>query len=361
MCDPRYTQLAEILVQKCIKTQPGDHVWIRAISPESLPLAREVYKQVVLAKAHPLYDIHDDSVAHFFYKYATPEQLNHKPDVTEFLAQKADKTITIVGEANKRELAETDPKKMMERSKLMRPVKDIIMRKPWVLTYVPTAAMAQDANMSQDDFEDFYFGATNRDWQEIQDNMQRCAEFLTNVQDLHIVGQDTDLHLSAANRTWIYDDWKANMPGGEVFTSPVADSVEGTIYFNYPLLYQSKIIRDIRFTFERGRIVDATASENQAMLDEILSTDEDARRLGEVAFGGNPGIRRYMYSVLFDEKMAGTLHCAIGQGFPECGGETQSAIHMDIVKDMTSPGSKVLVDGKEFLVDGKFVFSNKKQ
>lgn len=352
MRDSRYTQLAEILVKECISTKAGEHIWIRTISAEAMPLAREVYKQIILAKAFPIYDISDDQVGSFFYKYANPDQLNHHPDVMEFIAKLADKTITLVGEANKRELSETDPKKILERSKLMRPVKEVIMKKPWVLTYVPTPGMAQDAGMSLDDFEDFYFGATNRDWSEIQENMRVCAEFLDNAKDIHILGHKTDLHLSASGRKWIFDDWKANMPGGEVFTSPVADSVEGTIYFNYPLLYQSKLIRDISFTFEKGRIVQASASENQEMLENILDTDPDARRLGEVAFGGNPGIRKYMYSVLFDEKMAGTLHCAIGQGFAECGGETQSAIHMDIVKDMTSPGSKVLVDGKEFMVDG---------
>lgn len=355
MRDPRYTQLAEILVRKCVETKPGEHIWVRALSPAALPLAREVYKQIVLAQAHPIYDLHDDAVSSFFYKHATADQLNHKPDVMEFIATLADKTITIVGEANKRELSETDPKKILERSKLLRPVKDIIMAKPWVLTYVPTAGMAQDASMSEDDFEDFYFGATNRDWSQIEKQMQTCAEFLTDAKDLHIQGQKTDLHMNTKGRTWIYDDWKANMPGGEVFTSPIADSVEGTIYFSYPLLYQSKLIRDITFTFERGVIISASASENQALLDDILNTDTDARRLGEVAFGGNPGIQRYMYSVLFDEKMAGTLHCAIGQGFAECGGETKSAIHMDIVKDMTQAGSRVTVDGRDFLVDGKIL------
>lgn len=360
MRDPRYTQLAEILVRKCIETQPGEHIWIRALSPAAMPLAREVYKQVVLAQAYPLYDLQDDAVSSFFFKHATGDQLNHNPDVMEFIAKLADKTITIVGEANKRELSETDPKKLLERSKLLRPVKDIIMAKPWVLTYVPTAGMAQDASMSLDDFEDFYFGATNRDWSDIQHEMEVCAEFVTNAKDLHIQGDRTDLHMSVAGRKWIADDWKANMPGGEVFTSPVADSVEGTIYFSYPLLYQSKLIRDISLTFERGRIVKASATENLDMLENILDTDSDARRLGEVAFGGNPGIRRYMYSVLFDEKMAGTLHCAIGQGFAECGGETHSAIHMDIVKDMTLPGSRVQVDGKDFLVDGKIIPLQKK-
>lgn len=355
MRDIRYTQLAEILVKQCVETQPGDHVWIRATSIEALPLAREVYKQVVQANAYPLYDVSDDQVSNYFYKYATPEQLNHKPDVMEFMAKLADKTITIVGEANKRELSGADPKKLLERSKLIRPVKEIIMNKPWVLTYVPTHGMAQDANLSFDDFEDFYFGSTNRDWKEVENRMKAYANFLTDSKEVHYVGEKTDLRYSVVGRKWIYDDWKANMPGGEVFTSPIADSVEGDIYFNYPLLYQGKLIRDIQLHFEKGIVTQASATENEDFLLKILDTDTDSRKFGEVAIGGNPGITNYMYSMLFDEKMQGTIHCALGQGFTECGGETKSAIHMDIVKDMTAKGSRITVDGKDFLVDGKIL------
>lgn len=355
MIDPRYQELAKILVRQCVETKANEHIWIRALSLESVPLAREVYREVVLAGAHPLYDLNDSHLAPFFYKHATGEQLNHRPDVMEFMANLADKTITIVGEANKRELSGTDPKKILDRSRLIRPVKDIIMNKPWVLTYVPTPGMAQDADMSQDEFEDFYFTATNRNWQKMQDRMQCFAEFFTDAKDIHIVGDRTDLHLSVTGKKWIFDDWKANMPGGEVFTSPVRDSVEGTIYFNYPLIYQGKLMRDITLTFEQGRVVKATATENEAYLHQILDTDADARYLGEFALGGNPGIARYMYSVLFDEKMEGTLHCALGQGFTECGGETQSAVHMDIVKEMRTPGSSITVDGKAFSKDGKIL------
>jgi aminopeptidase len=355
MRDLRYQQLAEILVKQCVEVQPGEHVWIRAISTEALPLAREVYRQVILEQAHPLYDINDDQVASFFYKHASANQLNHKPDVMEFYANKADKTITIVGEANKRELASTDPKKLIERSKLTRALKDVIMSKPWVLTYVPTHGMAQDANMSLEEFEEFFFTATNRDWQEVEDRMQRYADFLSDAKDIHVVGDRTDLHYSVVGRKWIANDWKANMPGGEVFTSPIADSVEGEIFFSYPLMAQGKLIRDIHLWFEKGKVVKATASENQETLEHILNTDPDARRLGEVAIGGNPGITNYMLNMLFDEKMAGTIHCALGQGFTECGGETKSAIHMDIVKDMTSKGSTITVDGKVFLKNGKIL------
>lgn len=355
MLDPRYTELAKILVQQCVNTQAGEHIWIRTTSPAALDLSREVYKQIVLAGAFPIYDIADDQVSRFFYKHATPEQLNHKPDIMEFIANLADKTITIVGEQNKRELSGTDPKKLLERSRMMKPVKDIIMAKPWTLTYVPTHGMAQDANMGLDEFEEFYFGATNRDWSVVENRMKTLADQLKHADILHVQGEKTDLKMSVKGRHWISDDWKANMPGGEVFTSPIADSVEGHVYFNYPLLRDGKLMRDISLTFERGRVVKATATENEEYLNHILDTDEDARRLGEVAIGGNPGITRYMLNMLFDEKMEGTMHMALGQGFAECGGETSSALHMDIVKNMRVPGSRIELDGKAFLVDGKFV------
>lgn len=237
----------------------------------------------------------------------------------------------------------------------MRPVKDLIMRKPWVLSYVPTPALAQDANLSLDDFEDFFFGATNRPWREMEKTMKTWADRLTEAKTLHIIGDQTDLTMSVAGRHWIHDDWRANMPGGEVFTSPVAESVEGEIFFNYPLYRDGRIIRDIHLWFERGRVVKATASENEDHLQALLDTDEDARRLGEVAFGGNPGITRYMFNMLFDEKMAGTMHLALGQGFSDCGGTTTSALHMDIVKNMRVPGSRVELDGSAFLIDGEIV------
>jgi aminopeptidase len=355
MQDPRYQQLAKILVEQCLRVQPEEHIWIRVTAPVALPLAREVYKCIVLAGAFPLYDIGDDQVTHFFYKHATPAQLNHKPELMEWLANRADKTVTLVGEMNTRELAGVDPKKMLERSVLMKPVKKLIMSKPWVLSYMPTPAMAQDANQSFEEFEDFFFGTTNRDWLAVETHMAQWAQRLTGTRDLHIVGEQTDLHMSVVGKTWISNDWQSNMPGGEVFTSPIADSVEGEVYFNYPLLRDGRLIRDIHLVFERGRVVRADASENQEFLEHILNTDSDARRLGEIALGGNPGVTQYMYNMLFDEKMAGTIHMALGQGFADCGGETNSAIHMDIVKDMRPTGSQIFLDGELFLDAGKIL------
>lgn len=352
MKDPRYEQLAHILVDQCVETRPGDYVWIRVLSSSTLILAREVYKAIVRAGAVPIYDIIDDSVSAFFYKHANALQLSQKPDVAEFIATKADKIITIVAEDNKGELSAADPKKVLERSKLMRPVKEQIMKKPWVLTYTPTPSMAQDANMSMDDFEDFYFGATLRDWSVVENQMTAYAKRLSEAKTLRVVGDRTDITMSVEGRTWIADDWKANMPGGEVFTSPVAETVEGEIFFTYPLYREGKIIRDIHLFFERGRVVKATATENEEYLHHILDTDEDARKLGEVAFGGNPGITKYMFNMLFDEKMAGTMHFALGQGFADCGGTTQSAIHMDIVKNMRVKGSEVYLDETIFSRDG---------
>lgn len=346
MTDPRLIELAHILVDKCIDTQTQEKIWVRAIGLEAVPLAREVYKRVIQLGAVPVYDIADEQVQSYYYKHATPEQLTHKPDITEFIARNVDKSIAIFAESNKRELAEADPKKMLERAKATKAVSDIIMSKPWVLTQVPTTGEAQAADMSLEDYEDYYFRCTNRDWSKIEAEMKKLADRLTQAKELRIKGDGTDLRMSVTGRKWIYNDWKANMPGGEVFTSPVRDSVEGEIYFEYPRTFRQKTIAGIRLSFKRGRVVKATATHNEEYLQAILATDEEACTLGEVAFGGNPGVVRYMDNLLFDEKMAGTMHCALGRGFVECGGDATGSIHMDIVKEMRKPGSEVWLDGE---------------
>lgn len=351
--DPRLDELAKILVEECVQAGPGTRVWIRAIGLSAAPAARAVYKHALAIGALPHYDLHDEQAGSLFYRFATDDQIRVEPHIARYIAENSDATITLIAEDNKRELATMDPKKMIERSVLMRPIKDIIMGKPWVLTTVPTPAHAQDAGMSSAEFTDYYFSATLRDWPKMEQEMKKWATKLEKSKVLRVVGQKTDLSMTIAGRHWVFDDWKANMPGGEVFTSPVAESVEGEIFFEFPLLRDGQIISDIWLRFEQGRVVDFTASTGKEKLAHLLETDTDARRLGEVAFGGNTGITQYMYNVLFDEKMAGTMHFALGQGFTECGGETQSALHMDIVKDMRLPGSQVLLDGKVFLKAGQ--------
>jgi len=351
MTDPRLTTLAEILVKKSIAVQPMEKVWIRAYGIDGLPLVTEVYKQVVLAGALPGLDISSEGLSSWYLTHANKEQLSVAPTVFEMQAKYYDKSIAILAERTASDLSLVPVEVLREREKLHRPISQIIMSKPWVLTYFPTAAMAQTAGMNLEALEDFYFSSTNQDWLKIEKTMSSIAKKLTDA-EIHVVGEETDLRLSTVGRTWIADDWKANMPGGEVFTSPVDDSVEGHVYFNYPLQRQGRMMRDIRLWFKKGKIVKATASENQEMLEHIIATDEGSYRLGEFAIGGNPGISQYMNNVLFDEKMLGTLHMAIGQSFEDCKGINASAVHMDIIKNMRVKGSYITANDVVILQDG---------
>ncbi len=355
MKDTRNEQLAEILVSYSIKAKKDEKVHVRTTSHLGLPLVREVYKKLIDVGALPHIDISDEGVSKYFFDHASDDQLTSKPEIQEFVANWAEKTVTIVADINTHELSNVDMKKMLMRSKVLKPIRDISMRKPWVLTYYPTPAMAQDANMGYDEFCDFFYNACIRDWKAEDKRLTKLAGMLNDANLIEVTGEKTNLKLSAKGRVFIPCTGQYNMPDGEVFTAPVDDSVEGTVYFNFPLLRQGKMIRDIELTFEKGKVVTAKASENEDFLHSILDTDEGARRLGEFAIGTNPGIQNYMYNVLFDEKIQGTVHMALGEAYEECKGINKSAIHMDIIKDMKPRGSMVKADGKVILNEGKLI------
>ncbi len=353
--DQRYAKLAQLLTTYSVKIKKGKHVWIRCVGLTSLQLGKEVYKEALKIGAHPYLDIHDDSLGSFYYSNAQPHQLEYPALIEEHIANWADYTISLIAQENSRSLANVESSKLLLKEKTSKKVREIIMKKPWTLTVIPTHGLAQDAMMSTDAFEDFYFNATLRDWEKEGKRLQKLAKMLTNAKLIEVKGIETDLKLSAKARVFVPDCGEANMPGGEIFTAPVDTSVEGHVYFNFPLLRSGKFIRDIRFWFEKGKIVKATASENEKYLHQILDTDEGARRLGEFAIGLNPGITQYMNNVLFDEKIQGTIHMAIGQAYEECKGINTSQIHMDIVKDMKPKGSSVIADGVTILKDGKIL------
>ncbi len=354
MIDQRLTQLADILVNKSIQVKRMEKVWIRLTDPIGLPLAQEVYKAVLQSGGLPSLDIGVETLATWYYRNANDEQIHAKPEMYAFQVNHFDKSVVISADVNTSDMVSVDPKRLQIRAKLAEPYKKIITDKPWVLTNYPTPAMAQAANMSLEDLEDFYFTSTNQDWSKIESQMKKLAKALTN-KEVEVVGDKTHLKLSTKGRIWVYDDWTANIPGGEVFTAPVDNSVEGEVYFNYPLTRQGVTMRDIHLYFEKGKVVKASASDNQAYLEHILDTDEGSRRLGEFAVGGNPGVTKYMNNVLFDEKMKGTIHMALGFAYPLCNGINRSAVHMDMIKDMRSPGSELRANGKVILKNGKYV------
>jgi aminopeptidase len=225
----------------------------------------------------------------------------------------------------------------------------------WVGCQYPTPALAQEAGMSSRAFEDFLYGACLLDWDAERERMSRYAERFDAADEVRIVGAETDLTLSISGRAGEVDAGGANMPGGEFFYSPVEDSAEGTISFvEFPATYAGREVTGIRLRFEGGRVVDASATSEEAFLIEQLDTDAGARRLGELGIGCNPGITRFMKNTLFDEKIDGTVHFALGNGLPEVGGTNQSNIHWDIVKDLR-PGGQILLDGEVVQQDGAWV------
>ena len=230
----------------------------------------------------------------------------------------------------------------------------------WTSTLFPTSAYAQDADMSLSDYEDFVYGACLPDredpvgyWRRFSAWQQGIVDWLKGREQVHIVAPGTDLRLSVAGRSFINCDGRKNMPDGEIFTGPVEDSVEGHVYFSYPAIYQGREVMGVRLWFEKGRVVRASAEKNEAFLLATLDIDEGARRVGEFAIGTNQGVTRFTRQILFDEKINGSFHMALGAGYPETGSENESAIHWDMICDMRD-GGEIWVDDDLLYRDGAF-------
>ncbi|MDO5561338.1 MAG: aminopeptidase [bacterium] len=352
MIDQRVEKLAQVLVKLSLKVQAGEKVVIKLAGVDGLPLARAAYEQIILAGALPHLQVSDEQMEEFFFTHANKKQLTSEPKLALLEAQFFDKSLQIIAESNVNNLTNIESEKILIRSRLSKNVREIIMSKPWVLTYFPTPALAQAAGMSLRELENYIFAACDQDWLAMSKQMKKLIAKLDN-QDLHLVGKKTDLTLSTKNQTWIGDDWQSNMPGGEVFTSPVKESVNGKIYFDYPLSRHGKTISGIELEFKNGIVVKAKAATNEKFLLALLQTDAGAKFVGEIALGLNLGCHRYLDNVLYDEKMAGTIHLALGAGFPECGVYNQSALHLDMVKNMKLAGSQLWAGDKLILADGK--------
>jgi aminopeptidase len=226
------------------------------------------------------------------------------------------------------------------------------MKVPWVVCEFPVHATAQEAGMTLEEYTEFIFGAVLLDWDAEAAKMQCIAKVFDAAEEIRIVGEETDLTLSLAGRSGAIDDGHINMPGGEVFYSPIEDSVEGKVTFSeFPAVYYGHEVEGAQFVFERGRIVQATARSGEAFLLRTLDTDDGARRLGELGIGCNPGIQRFTKNVGFDEKIDGTIHLAIGNSYTSTGGKNVSRIHWDIVKDLRR-GGKLYADGQLVQEDG---------
>jgi aminopeptidase len=364
--DPRIEKLAQVLVAYCVDVQPGDKVLLNG-SVEALPLVSETYRQILRAGGHPLVQLQSDVFAEIFFQESSEEQLQHIHEPMKLVFETYDCIIGIGGASNTRSLSAIDPKQhqiaQAARSGLMatqmeRSAKGELR---WVGTLYPTNAQAQEADMSLEDFEDFVYTAcyANKEdpvaeWLAVREAQQRLVEFLAGKKHIEVKGPNADLQLSIEGRTFINSDGRRNMPSGEIFTGPVEDSVDGWVRFTYPAIVAGREVSGVRLQFEDGKVVEATAEKNEAFLLKTIDTDPGARRLGEFAIGTNYAIDRFTKSILYDEKIGGTIHMALGRGYPETGSQNISAVHWDMICDMRN-GGEIRVDGQLFYKDGEFV------
>jgi len=357
MSDNRITKLSQVLVNHSIKVKPKEKILITAYSYKALPLAKECYKLCLTKGAFPKIDVAVDGLDYFFYTHANKFQLEQPPDIALYLANWADKFIRIAADVNDRELADIDPKKIMLRSKIAEPVKNVILKKPWILTDYPTNSMAQTAGMSLEALEDFYFTACLQDYNAMDKVMRRLKAVMDKGSVIEVVGDKTHLKLGVKGRLAKTCSAEFNIPDGEVYLAPLEKTVEGHIYFEFPSLRQGNEVQDVRLEFKQGKVVKASASKNAAYLNAALDTDQGSRYLGEFSFGVNYGITKGMLNTLFDEKIGGTIHMALGSAYfeKEGGGTNKSALHWDLVKDMRKKGSVVTIDGKPVLKEGKLL------
>jgi aminopeptidase len=357
VADPRVEKLAELLVERCIDVQPGWQVLVMG-HPPARPLLEEVCRLIGRRGAYALLRVRLDNPAlRTWVREADESLIGRFPDIDAHAFDNMDSYVVVIAPDNARDGSEISPERLALRNKAQRPHMEKVFtgEKPWVGLDFPTQAMAQDAGMTMREFEDFYWGAILIDWEALAAKMRRIADRFDAADEVRIVGDGTDLRFSLAGRNGLVDSLGANMPGGEVFYSPVEDSAEGVIsYSEYPACYLSHEVGGVRLRFEGGRIVEATAESDEEFLQGMLDADEGARRLGEFGIGCNPGIQQHMRNTLFDEKIEGTIHLAIGQGFGFLGGSNESAVHWDMVKDLHG-GGRIELDGELVQENGKWL------
>jgi aminopeptidase len=365
MGDPREEKLAAVLVQYSTTIERGDLVLISGM-PEAASLIRAVYEEVLKAGGHPQVFLQLPGLQEAFFRLASDEQLDFVSPVAEMIAERFDARITLRSDNNTRELSGIDPSRQARFNKAMAPLfKKMLARGAtkelrWVGTQYPTPAYAQEADMSLREYEDFVYGACFCDqedpiarWQEVHDQQQRLVDWLVGKREVRIIGANADLTLSIEGRQFINSDGKNNMPSGEIFTGPVEDSAEGWVHFTYPAVTSGREVTGVKLWFEKGKVVKATAKKNEEYLLQMLDIDPGARYLGEFAIGTNYGIQRFTKNILFDEKIGGSFHLAVGAGYPETGSENDSAIHWDMICDMRD-GGEIYVDDELFYKSGQF-------
>jgi aminopeptidase len=345
--DTRIEEYASLLVDRSVGVQPGWQVIVRG-NHLGRPLIEVVMEQIARRGAYPILQLSFEQLGGPFAREAPLELLREAAPVQRHIWAEADASIAIWSPERSDEGSDLSEERQAALQESAAPMRErtMAMEIPWVIAEWPVQSLADDAGMTLEEYTEFIYGAVLLDWDAEGARMRAIADVFDEGDEVRLVGPGTDLTLSLAGRTGSVDDGHVNMPGGEVFYSPVEDSANGVIEFSeFPAVHWGTEIENARFVFEGGRIVEATASSNEEFLNATLDIDEGARRLGELGIGCNPGIQRYMKNVGFDEKIDGTVHLAVGNSYSFTGGKNSSSIHWDIVKDLRKDGS-IHVDGR---------------
>ncbi|WP_303868691.1 aminopeptidase [Acetobacterium wieringae] len=366
MRDHRLIKYAQTLVNYSLYVKPNEWVVIRG-SDLAMPLIKECYREILKAGAHPTVILTPDGLSEILLKEGSDEQLQFNAPMMLEVYAKADKILNILGDHNLKSLSAIPSERIALQRRFGAPItklyNDRVARgeMDWTLCLYPTASGAQEANMSLSDYEEFVFEACLLNgenpiaaWQKIHDDQEAMVTYLNTKTSFHVVANDTDLTLCTENRVWINSDGHHNFPSGEVFTAPVKESVNGTIRFTFPGIYSGQEIEDIQLTFTDGCVVKASAKRGEALLHALLDTDAGSRYVGEFAIGTNYGISQFTKNMLFDEKIGGTIHLALGKSYPECGPINDSLLHWDMLCDMKDGGA-IYADGELFYQNGLFL------
>jgi aminopeptidase len=356
--DPRLDEYARLLVERSVGVQPGWQVDVHS-TIHARPLVEAVVLAIARRGAYALVRLGFSDLVDATWPGEAPEELLDKPAPIALHEQETvDASISIMAPENTRTLSGVDG----ERLKRFRKGREPLFRRaranllPWVICEFPTPAAAQDAGMSTHEYAEFVYGSVLLDWDAELGKMERIRERFDRAETVRLVGDATDLRLGLAGRSGLIDDGHLNMPGGEIYYGPVEDATEGVItYSEFPAVFLGHEVTNARLVFEHGRVTDASASTGEDFLLETLDTDEGARVVGELGIGCNPGITRFMKNTLFDEKIYGTVHLALGNSYPATGGTNESALHWDMVKDLRSDG-QIYCDDELVQENGEWLF-----
>ncbi len=353
MLDFRIVEHARVLVNWSTEVKRGEMVLILA-PPEAHDLVTAISAEVAKIGASCMVSMDSDEITKAYVENADEWTINLFPRHYAAAVNECDVLIGIASPLDSMTLSSLSPEKLVARSRTRKPILDMVMDKKWCDTVHPCEALAKQADMTLEDYRQFVYNSILIDWEDASHKIAMIKERLGLHENIRILGQDTDLFAETNGRIWAVADGKHNMPCGEVYTSPVEDTVEGNIRFDIPFLYQGKIIEDVRLQFEKGIVVDFTSNQGEETLKAIIEADEGASRLGEIAMGMNKGITKYTMNMLFDEKMWGTIHCALGRALKECNGTNESAIHVDMIKNMQK--GEILAGDETIYKDGKFFY-----